>query len=133
MLTLSLLLALASSFDPVRTDISTVHPCRAANDTSALYVQRLKRAYEDIDSATVVTRGEPFARGSAISFVSDSAVCASAVAAYHQAGGGPISSAYVIQLGPSGWAVFTPDNDSGEFTMIYLFNSSWQFKTMVGG
>jgi hypothetical protein len=27
----------------------------------------------------------------------------------------------------------TPDNDSGEFTMIYLFNSSWQFKTMVGG
>lgn len=107
--------------------------CKAPSDTSSLLVNSLKVAFANVDSAFVTSQGQPFAQPSDIALVTDSLTCAAGIAAYNQENGTAISSAWVIQIGTSGYAVVSPTNQVGEFKPYYLFNTSWQLKVVWAG
>jgi hypothetical protein len=111
--------------------------CRTAADTANLLVSRIKLAYASMDTVFVKSQGDPVAAPSAISLVTKSNTCKSAVSAYNNTHGltsaNGIQSAYVIALGKNGYVVINPAQTSGEYTMMFVYNSSWVFKRAVAG
>jgi hypothetical protein len=107
--------------------------CRTASDTAGSFELQLKGLYTNADSTSLVAQGHPYARPTAISLVTDTLVCAAAVAAFNTKPGGSISSAFVYRLGTSGYAVVEPIDKAGEWTMMHIYNASWVFKLSVGG
>jgi hypothetical protein len=111
--------------------------CRVDSDTADLYVARLNVAYSSIDTSYVKSQGEPVAVPGDISLVTDSNTCRSGIAAYNPTHGmtptSGIKSAYVIALGKSGYVVINPAQTSGEYTMMFIYDSGWVFRKAVGG
>jgi hypothetical protein len=111
--------------------------CRVSSDTASLYVNRLRIAYANMDTSYVKSQGEPVAAPSDISLVTSSNTCKSGVSAYNKTHGltttSGINSAYVIALGRKGYVVINPSQTSGEYTMMFIYDSKWVFKKAVGG
>jgi hypothetical protein len=111
--------------------------CRVAADTANLLVKRVRLAYANVDTAFVKSQGDPVAAPSAISLVTKSNTCKSAVSAYNKTHGltstNGIKSAYVLVLGTSGYIVINPAQTSGEYTMMFVYDSKWVFKRALAG
>lgn len=111
--------------------------CRVSSDTAGLYVNRLRVAYANLDTSYAKSQGDPVAAPSNISLVTSSITCKSGISAYNKTHGltatSGIKSAYVIALGKKGYVVINPSQTSGEYTMMFIYDSKWVFKKAVGG
>jgi hypothetical protein len=104
--------------------------CSTAEPGASLLIGGLRRLYENpaIDSAAWKQGGMPFARGSAITLVTNDSTCAAALQAYNQLGGSPVSQVYVAAVGTTGYVVRAPLPGGGSAGMTWL-DSNWIFKS----
>lgn len=111
--------------------------CRVSSDTASLYVSVLRLAYASMDTSYLKSQGDPVAAPSDISLVTNSNTCDSGVSAYNKTHGltttSGIKSAYVIALGSNGYVVINPSQTSGEYTMMFIYGSTWAFRKAIAG
>jgi hypothetical protein len=103
------------------TSTAQTSSCRTAADTAGLLVGRLRIAF----AKTVAP--------SAITLVTSSSTCDSAVAAYNQTRSAQLSSVYVVALGSIGYVVVNPADTEGEYTLMYIYDPQWVFKQAALG
>jgi len=107
-------------------------PCLADSDIVIALRTRVSSIYSGTDSAKRVAAGQPWARFTNIQVVSDSSTCAAGVAAFNQkigVAGTPaaVTSAYVLTLGGTGYAVVRTDYlDPAGSAPVFVFRSNWQ-------
>ena len=85
------------------------------------------------DSSQWKANGFPFATGSAITLVTDTATCSLAVTAYNQASGRAgtaraVTQVYVAKVGSTGYVVTTTQGATGEWTSYLTFDKRWRSK-----
>ena len=99
-----------------------------------MFVAGLRRAYEEMDTTVLKSKGRPYAAPAAISLVTSSNTCKSGVDAYNKARGSgqpALSSAYVVALGSNGYVVINPQETMGEFTAMWVFDRRWAYKVRL--
>lgn len=108
-------------------------PCLSQPDSVAKFMAKTKRIFEYADSASLVSSGVPWVTPSQVQFVSDSATCAAAVAAFNAAAGATSTEyeagGYVFSLGGVGYAFVRP-GDATEYGThpIFIFSPQWIYK-----
>ena len=115
-----------------RPALAQATSCRANADTASAYVGKLKLMYSVADPGATAGQGLPYAGPAAISLVTSASTCKSAVGAYNKTNGfsgkNARSSAYVVSIGTSGYAVIDPTNMRGENVLVFVYDTSWRFK-----
>jgi hypothetical protein len=115
-------------------------PCLSAQPTAGNFIHSLRRHYAQIgaDSTAWKANGTPYATGSAITLVTDSTTCASALDAYNTASGragteDAATQVYVARIGTTGYVVTTTQGATGDWLTFYYFDNDWHFKTSAMG
>lgn len=115
--------------------------CLTADPLGGSFIGSLQALYADprIDSVKWKAQGFPFATGTAISLVTDSRICASAVKAFNQASQrantpGAVTQVYVAKIGSGGYVVMSSqETGPGEWRSYYWFTTKWVLKQQMAG
>jgi len=108
-------------------------PCLTQADSVTKFRRLAGNIFRTTDSTTAIAAGQPWARIANIQLVTDSTVCATAVAAYNSAvratGTEQAATAgYVLALGGTGYAYARPDESTPAGTRpIFLFTPNWTY------
>ena len=109
--------------------------CLTSQTSADTFLSKLRKLYGRVgaDSAQWKTAGFPFATGSAITLVSNSATCDSAVTAYNTAEGitgtqYAVSQLYVARIGTMGYVASPAQRLNSEWTTYVWFDNTWVFK-----
>lgn len=93
----------------------------------------LQGSYDAMDTVWMKSQGLPYATPDAITLVTQSSTCKSAVAAYNQAAGITplLASVYVAKLGKKGYVVMNPKDHAGDYQAMWVFDAQWAMKRRI--
>lgn len=109
--------------------------CLTSQASADVFLGTVRKLYSQVgaDSVQWKATGFPFATGSAITLVTSTATCDSAVTAYNTAAGTTgtqyaVSQLYVARIGTMGHVATPTKGPSNERTTYIWFNNQWDFK-----
>src|SRR5215212_1043997 len=106
--------------------VASASPCLTAPDSVARFRTAISLLYGPADSVATVAAGLPWARFANIQIVTNSTVCAAAVAAYHATGTHQASAVYVFALRGTGYALVLPGQTAVDRRRaVYVFTPAW--------
>ena len=111
-------------------------PCLTTEPGASHYLSFVRGSYTSFgaDSTLWQAGGSPFSTDSAaITLVTDSTTCASAVTAYNAhydlAGETAARALLVVRVGTSGYVTIDPGDRAGEWIQATYWDANWAFKT----
>ena len=116
-------------------EVAAAQVCLQSSDASTRYIAHIRRDVADTtDLAAIGLQAVP---DTAVSLITDEAICTSALAAYTavrqpQWGSGPPESVYVIRAGAERYVVIDPLT-TRHYTIFAVFDTGWQFLAAIGG
>jgi hypothetical protein len=96
-------------------------------------VASLQGSYDVVDTVWMKSQGFPYATPDAITLVTQSSTCKSAIAAYNKATGTtpPLASVCVVALGKKGYVVMNPQDHTGDYQSMWVFDTRWTMKQRI--